>query len=362
MTPRYCILLTCIGGVYARDTIEALRLDRELDLRIVGCDADADVVNRFFVDAFRQVPAATVAPEEFVRATLEVCVTEGVNLVIPCGDEEVLAIARAREDFAAAGVACAVEDLAKLEIVRDKAGLFDRLRTAGVAVPRFARVGTAGDLEIAASMLDYPARSFVLKPSTGRGARGLTLVDAGVSGPVLAGSRGQRRGSLESITAALESDPPTSALIAMEYLGGAAYDVDCVATSGVPHCIVVRRRLWRDPLSPVSQGCRIERHEALEQRTREIAAVLSFNFAFDLDFGTGVDGTVGLFELNPRWSGAVASALGGGVNIPALLVRSIRGMALPAVDVQSGRCMFPVTRMAFVEGTRVQPVAAAEQR
>lgn len=360
MARPYTVLITCIGGVYSRDTIEALRLDRELHLRLVGCDADPDPVNRHFVDVFRQVPNASQEPDDFACVLLECCRELGVSAVVSGADEEVLALSRHRDAFTALGVTCAVESTTTLAILRDKAALFDRLRDAGVRVPAYRRVDSAAEVALAADALGYPERPFVLKPSTGRGARGLMLVDStipGVTNP--AGSRGYVRGNLAGIAAAVSEAGGTN-LLAMEYLPGPAYDVDCVATAGVPHCLVVRRRLWRDPLSPVSQGCRIERHEALESLTRDVVAALTLSFACDLDFGTAPDGSVGLFEVNPRWSGAVASALGGGVNIPAVLIRSLRGMPLGSTDVQPGRSMFPVTRMTFVDGGQ-GPASGVEQ-
>ncbi|GMV21726.1 MAG: hypothetical protein AMXMBFR57_16750 [Acidimicrobiia bacterium] len=360
MSQPYTVLITCLGGVYSRETVEALRLDRSLRLRIVGCDADASTVNRYFVDEFRVVPNASAAPEQFGEVMLALCREMGVSLVISGADEEVLALSRRRADFEAMGVTCAVERPETLAILRDKATLFDCLRAAGVAVPAYRRVESAGDVRLAAEMLGYPDRPFVLKPSTGRGARGLMLVDArerGVAHP--AGTRGYVRGDLAGIAGAIAASGATG-LLAMEYLPGPAYDVDCVATRGVPHCTVVRRRLWRDPLSPVSQGCRVERHPALEALTREVVAALGLSFACDLDFGTGSDEGVGLFEVNPRWSGAVASALAGGVNVPAVLVRSVRGMALGETEPRPGRSMYPVTRMVFVGGDAA-PATGVEQ-
>jgi len=360
MEQPYTVLITCIGGVYSRDTIEALRLDRELNLRIVGCDADPETVNRHFVDEFRAVPNASQSPDEFARVMLDLCRQLGVSLVVSGADEEVLALSRHKDAFAREGVTCAVEETATLAILRDKAALFDHLKEAGVSVPAYRRVDAVGDLAAAAHALGYPERPFVLKPSTGRGARGLMLVDSTVPGVTHpAGTRGYVRGDLPGITATV-AGAGTTGLLAMEYLPGPAYDVDCVATDGAPHCIVVRRRLWRDPLSPVSQGCRIERHEPLEALTREVVGALKWNFACDLDFGTGPDGTVGLFEVNPRWSGAVASSLGGGVNIPSVLIRSVRRMPLGSIEVQAGRSMFPATRMMFVDGGQ-SPASGVEQ-
>ncbi len=358
MTARsYTVLLTCVGGVYARDTIEALRLDVEQQLRIVGTDAAGDVANRYAVDAFYQVPSAAADPNGFLDVVTGTCRRERVDLVLPCADDEVTVLAGARDRLEAAGIRCAVQDVRTLETVRDKLRLFDYLCAAGIPVPRYAAVRSANNLVSVASSLGYPRTPFVLKPSVSRGARGVTIVDPGVSAlRALPGSRGHRTGPVGAVAKALTEEGVTVPLMAMELLSGAAYDVDCLADRGRAYCTVVRRRLWRDPLSPVSQGCRIEAHPEIEALVAQIALALGLDGAVDMDFGSAPNGTAGLFEVNPRWSGSVASSLAGGVNVPALLVRQLRGLPLLNTSVTPGSSMFPVTRMTFV--TEADPIGS----
>lgn len=348
--PKLNILITCIGGFFMVDTIEALRLDRDLNVRIIGTDANPEVTSRFFVDAFHLVPSASRAPEEFVAALRGICTRESVQLVIPGADEEVLALSRAKKAFDDIGVVCAVEDSCKVELMRDKFRLFGHLAEEGISMPKFAEVSRIEDIARAADQLGYPDSRFVLKPKTGRGSRGLIVVDSRLLRiTTLSEARGYRTGNLESVIEWLQQETDSLELMAMEYLPGPAFDVDCVARNGVPLCVVVRRRLWKDPFSPMSQGCRIERHERLEHVTRQIVEVLSLNYIFDFDFGSTEDGVPGLFELNPRWSGAVAAALAGDVNIPNFLVRSMSGLPVPTVELKIGARMFPVTRMFLMD-------------
>lgn len=341
------VLMTCIGGVFALDIIEALRLDKKLNIRLIGADANPDVVNRFFVDSFYSVPNASKTPNEFVASLLDICQQESVDIVIPSADEEVLAVSRAKQAFLELGIKPTVEEPAKVELIRDKARLFTHLSSQGVPLPKFVPISNAQDILRWANYLQYPDQKFILKPISGRGARNLIVVDSKASEFTVASSgRGYGVGNLESVVETLRHEDPL-ALMAMEYLLGPAFDVDCVAKKGQVLSLVVRRRLWKDPFSPMSQGCRIEHNEQIEQQIIKMVDVLSLNGIFDFDFATAKDGTPGLLEINPRWSGAVGASVAGGVNIPSILVRSILGRPIPNIDLTVGMCMFPVTRMGF---------------
>src|SRR4051812_23011056 len=86
------VILTCVGGVYAPDTVAAIRLDPQIGTRIIGVDADGDSPQRHLVDEFYQVPLATLQPEAFVAALADVAERTGAALVLPGSDEEVYAI------------------------------------------------------------------------------------------------------------------------------------------------------------------------------------------------------------------------------------------------------------------------------
>jgi carbamoyl-phosphate synthase large subunit len=350
MVSRPTVLITCAGGFFALDTVQALRLDRELNVRVVGVDGNPEITECFFVDAYHHVPLASTQPEAFVQELLNVCEREHVDILIPGADEEVFALAPHRERFEQKGVRVSVESLDKVELTRDKLLFLNHLKTAGIPLPPFAGLSEPSELPAVAEGLGYPDRSVILKPRVGRGARGLIVVDATFDhldeGKE---SRGYAIGDLSRVTKLLEGGTLPLGLVAMEFLPGDIWDVDCVAKEGVPLCIVPRRRLWDTPFSRGVEGHRIEHHETIEALMRQIASTLSYNYVFDCDFGTAADGTPGLLELNPRWSGSVSAALAGGVNVPAILVRSMLDMPVPDIQVQSGGTARPMTRMVFRE-------------
>jgi carbamoyl-phosphate synthase large subunit len=346
--PKINVLLTCIGGFFALDIVDAIRMDNDLDVRIVGVDGDPDVVNRHFLDTFYPVPLAATAPDDFVSALLEICRQEAIDIVLPGADEEVWALSRVKDKFLGIGTKCAVQDSDTVELIRDKVRFFETASQAGVSVPGFAAVSSTEEFVQVANWLGYPDRRVVLKPRTGRGARGVIIVDPDAGDlTVIQEARGFELGSLDQIAEKLDKEEGPLALMAMEFLPGDIYDVDCLADEGVPKCVVPRRRLWGTPFSRGVEGHQIVRNEAMEQVTRTIAETLSLSYVFDCDFGTTADGLPGLLEINPRWSGSVTAAIAGGVNLPSLLVRSMAGLPVPTLQLRTGMNVFPVIRMAF---------------
>lgn len=344
------LLVTCIGGPFGGELLQALRQDQDLGSRLIGADSDGSTVQRLFADGFHQVPSAVTAPEAFVEELLRVAQQVKADLVLPGADEEVLAVSRERKRFEELGVACPVAPPESLELLRDKGRLFQRLQDLGVPVPRFALLDKAGDLERSAAAMGYPGNGLVLKPRTGRGARGIIVVDPAVQGLRTGlGSRGHVVGDVGSVAEWLGERPAPWGLLGMEFLPGPAYDVDCIARSGAPVATLVRRRTWRDPFSPRSEGCRIERHDVLEQAVHRMVRALHLVHALDFDMGTTATGAPGLMEINPRLSGAAAAGLAAGVNVPALLVRTALGLPLLPAEARFGATMVPVQRMVFLD-------------
>ena len=82
------VLITCIGGYYGIDTIEALKSDSEIDINVIGADADSTVVNRNFVDTFFCIPNADEDPESFINSLYEIKIIVDIESKIDEGYQE----------------------------------------------------------------------------------------------------------------------------------------------------------------------------------------------------------------------------------------------------------------------------------
>ena len=320
------ILLTCIGGRFSRNTIKLLKENREPKITVIGADSDTNAASREDVDRFYLLPHGS--DSEYATKLLEICRTEKIDIVIPCADEEVKAISIYKYQFDRESVACAVDSHKTVELTNDKFALFEYLSKNGIEMPRYKLISNAEELRESTVYFRYPKEKFVLKPRYGRGARGIYII----------GSDGGSK-SLEDVLDTFSNLPMNS--IAMECLPGEAYDVDVLARDGSPLCIVPRRRTWTNKLSPFNEGCEVENNKTLIEFVAKITALLKLNYVYDFDCGITAKGKPALYEINPRFSGAIAASAGAGANIPVMLVRMMHGLDIPEMRIKFGTKMIP---------------------
>jgi HAD superfamily hydrolase (TIGR01509 family) len=132
-------------------------------IRIVLADCFEENVGRYFVDSFHRV-APVADTQNFLAALLGICEGEGVRLVLPCTQHELLALAEGGQPFEERGIFLGVSDAAFLRLVGNKRKLYEFLNGAGL--PTLPVVDLRRD-----------ARPFPLfgRPLSGWGSRG-TLV------------------------------------------------------------------------------------------------------------------------------------------------------------------------------------------
>lgn len=321
------LLLTCVGGRFSRSTIKALKSCQDLSIKIVGVDAQETPAAKDEVDSFYTVPMGTA--QNYIPEILEICRKEKVDIVIPCSDEEALAVSESKNDFTKKSISCAVDTLSNVFRVQDTLGLLDYLKINNIHTPKYELVCTAQEVEDFARNVGYPEKKFVLKPPVGRGARGVWVIDENAAGSGLRDFK-ERTKQLTWCN-----------YLAMEYLPGDAYDVDVLAKNGTPLCIVPRKREWENRLSPSSEGCIVQGTSMLQAYVLNITKLMNLNYAYDFDCGTGEDGKPAIYEINPRFSGAVAAGIGAGVNIPCMLVKMMLGMEIGDFTIKYGTRMRP---------------------
>jgi len=349
------VLITCIGGYYGIDTIKALKSDTEIDIKIIGADADPTVVSRHFVDDFFCLPNADIDPQMFITNIYEICDKNNVDIIIPGADEEAYALSKSKDMFENIGVKCAVQDASIMNIIGNKLSFFKKMEELNIEVPKFAGIYSYHDLIKNADRLGFPDRRIILKPSVGRGSRGLMVIDDSISDPTEGHeSRGYWLGDIKSAVSHLKFQQDSLevadlGLLAMEYLPGDIYDVDCVAKEGLALAIIPRKRLWDTPFSRGVEGHVIEENKFILEITNKIIKALSLGYVFDCDFGTHSNGHPGVLEINPRWSGSVAASLASGVNIPSLIVKVLMGIEFNEINPVYGNKIFPTTRMGFID-------------
>ena len=358
MTTRPTVLLTCVGGALSTAVIRSLREQNELPLRLVGVDGDARAAGRQAVDVFETVPWGS--DPAYAPRLLELCAREGVQVVLPGSDEEAAALAEAGEAFQRAGVTCAVPRRETVQLLRHKGRLMAALQEAGIAVAAFRQAAAPSELKTAAEALGYPERTLVVKPCTARGGRGAVILqERAGSAQELFADRGQMRLRLDELLSRWTPQVAGPELLVMDYLPGAAYDIDVLSRAGEAECLAVRRRY--NPLGIPFAGCITEADERIERKARAVSAALRLEFCCDIDLALSAGGEPHVLEVNPRLSGSVIGSVAAGINFPLEAVRMALGLPPAPRVARPGVETLPVTEVRAT-AYRLRPAAVADAR
>lgn len=344
------LLVTCVGGQLSPWLLQSLRRSQYLRFRTIGVDSRDDALGRNFADRFVRVLPGN--DPNYTEQMLDLCRSEKVDILFPTSDEEALSLAPHAAEFARDGIRVSCPPAGMACLMRNKADMYDHLALAGLSLPEYHRVGSREELRVAADVLGYPQRPFVLKPTVGRGGRGVWTISSTL--PTMhERNQGLAIDALDLETyLASDNNEAFQELIAMPLLPGAMYDVDVLADAhGSPQYLVPRRR-YHVRTTPF-RGCWIDRNEAVLDLARRTQSILRLPNLFDYDIILDDEDRPWLLEVNPRMSASVAVTVLGGVNLLEFTALMLLGREVPQVAIPwgyGGKPYFDLVTVA--EGSR----------
>jgi carbamoyl-phosphate synthase large subunit len=298
------VLVTGAGGPAAVSVLKSLRSDRSVTL--IAADMDPWAAGLYLVPAAERalIPAGLAAG--FADALLQRCLAMRIDIVIPTVDSELRPLAAARARFAAAG--------AELLLAPDR----------------------ALDLTLAATDPASWAYPVIVKPRTGSGSRGISLV-----------ASARELGAMDC----------AGEFLVQEYLPGQEYSIDVLADrSG--HIIAAVPRVREKVDSGVSVAGRTVRDPELEQFGTAVARCTGLTYIANVQCRRDRLDRPALLEVNPRAPGALPLTVASGVDMPRLALDSLRGRRVPEhVDFRE-IAMVRFLEERFIEPGEVSRVAA----
>lgn len=292
------VLVTGVGSAPAVCVIRGLRQSPRV-ARVLGTDINPAraIAGSSFCDEFFQVPHGLDA--SFVPRLLEICSRHHINVLLPTIDEELRALARARELFNRIGTAVAVSEEAVLNLVMDKLAFPEWLQAQGFWAPQTRN---------ASAFAREPSFAFpvFLKPRFGRASRAALKVD-----------------SLDHLRLLL---PESNEFVVQEYLEGPEFTCDVLLDlNGRCIAVVPRRRL--EVKAGVVFKAQTEANPELMRMAAAICEKAGLRYACNVQFIWAKD-TFFCIELNPRFSGGLALTIAAGINLPELVVRLALGESI----------------------------------
>jgi carbamoyl-phosphate synthase large subunit len=287
------VLVTGAGGAAAVSVLRALSGE---DVVLFAADVDPHAVGLYLVPEERRLLVPRGDDDRFPAAVLEACRARGIDVLVPTVDAELMPLARARPELAAAGVRTVLASSDTLSWCLDKLALVRRCEPV-VPVPRSAAL----DADFEPESWPFPV---IVKPRTGSGGRGVTLVRS------------------PDGLASLERD---GTLLVQEYLPGEEYSVDVFADQGgTVRAAVPRVRLKVD--SGVAVTARTVRDPDLERLSCAVAERIRLTYVANVQFRRDAAGVPRLLEVNPRFPGTMPLTIRAGVHMPRLALWSALGL------------------------------------
>ena len=315
------VLVTAIGGAgHGEQILKALRIAPYTQYRIIGGDASTLCAQFSLVDQPVVLPKAS--DPSYINAILSLCEKYRVRAVFHGCEPELLALSQARHRFANAGVLLPVNPQPVIDVCSNKKETSIFLAQNGFGHPHTLSLHSCCDLN---SVKRFPV---VVKPVSGGGSQDCYIA--------------QNLKELEVLIEYLQGINDN--FIVQEYIGhhddeytvGVLHDMDgnfinSIAvrrklTSALNIRTAVRNRTGRAELgewliisSGISHG-QVGRFREVTEPCERIAAALGARGAINLQCRL-VNGSIKVFEINPRFSGTTSLRAMMGYNEPDILIR-----------------------------------------
>lgn len=335
---NFTVLLTCVGGDLAPQTIRYLKDSSRHRVTVVGIDMRPDATGGFFADHFHVVPAGS-APD-YVGTVADLIERYKVDLVLPTSDEEALALAENRDILTGRGSRLACAPIEVLRMVANKADTYAWLERHGVPVPAWRRAADLDQLADAVKALLTSHGDVVVKPAAMRGGRNVCVIRHDLKGahPFNQGREIHldRTTFFERYLTAFADFMPT---MVMQRLYEPVYDIDVLAWEGKVLRAIPRRR--HNPAGIPFRGNSFDLRPDLEALGRQAAEAIGLSWLYDFDVMSTADGRPMIIEVNPRPSGSLAASIAAGVPLLDDLISLAKGEALPESSYPAHRTVVP---------------------
>lgn len=263
--------------------------------RIVATDASPLTAAGQGADVLHIVPP--VAAASYSKAVIELCLAEGVNLLVPTIDTELRILARLRERLADLGTHALISSPTAIELSLDKAATHEFLCTHDLPCPlQWTPHAARRD----AARLPYP---LLVKPRTGSASKGIRIIPD---------------------QASLADFPPQEDDVLQEVVRGDEYTVDLWADrDGQVREAVARRRIDVRG-GEVSKAITV-RHKAVIELARRVVESLPGAYG-PITVQLFADGSaLHVIEINARFGGGFPLSWQAGARYPRWAMQDALG-------------------------------------
>ena len=325
---NFTIMFTCSGGGLSAELRRRLLASSKYNIKIIAVDNKVSKNAQIFCDQFALVPLGD--EKNYTSRIEELVVQHKINMVMPCSDEEALSLSKEREKIEKHNCILACVNFEVLKILSSKINTYNFLKEHNIQTPEFYEVNSLIELEESVSLLLEKNIDVVVKPSSGRGGRNVSII-----------SKNNNKGCIsysQFIKNNIKLYNNCFPLIVMEKLKEPIYDVDLLSWRGDIKRSVVRRRI--NPNIP-NDGHIIENITSMHELAKNLAKIFNLSWLYDCDVMMDSKGAPMILEINPQPSGSVAVTIAAGINFIDDMIDLSKDKNIDLKSLPDGKIIIP---------------------
>mgnify|MGYP003971302089 FL=1 len=328
------ILVTTVGGLTSPDILKAYKDLDEYDVTIVGTDAFEFAVGKKFVDVFRILPYSGADELGFAQGIEDLIQEHDIDIVIPCGNEDNLALAKYKNLLSSRVMVGEYDSLIE---AYDKGKVYDELKkSAPEYAPKYHIVNDYQNFLKAVENLGYPDKRVVVKPRFGRGGRGVYVLSNQFNFENIFKSKPINEYPFEFLDSILKDQNKFNDLIVMEDLSDPYHSIYSICKDGENIFTLNHIREWGDA-SQTFRG-KVFYDEEIEKLASKIIKTFNLSYTNNMELAMSEDGRMVLFDLNPRIGASSGIDKDIGFNFP---LESLRLTLGESVSVDKSKFVEP---------------------
>jgi carbamoyl-phosphate synthase large subunit len=322
---RINVLLTGVGAPGTKGTLYALKTNHDkVRVNVVGVDLKGDVIGKYWVSKFHQVPAPE--NEEYIDRINTICVKESIDVIVPQTTRETVVLSK---NFSRVGSKVTVSGASAIEKANNKYELMKICKELGIPTPDFFLTKSIEELRQRVTELGYPGTPVVVKPPVSFGSRGFRVLREASTWDTkrfLSEKPSSTEISLDELSKILGDDFPV--LLVTQFLPGVEYTVDAFSGSKVSVAIP---RVRKEIVNGISFRTSLDYRKDIIDYTTKLAKALELKFAFGFQFKLDEKGTPKILECNPRVQGTMVASTFSGVNVIWMSIKEVLGYPVKSI-------------------------------
>ena len=301
------VLLTAIGCPGFKTLYDnIIKFNKEVVFH--GCDIK-DVTNKQYVKNFFIISHGN--SEKYIHELIKYCIENSIEYLFPLSDSEIISINKNKYFFDQKNIKIFGNTNQKICDIFEKEKLLNYVHKINPSViPEYKIIKNEIDFKNGYDFFKKKNKVMCIKPSVGHGSRGFRIIkDTSYKDYI---SKKLLPYMSYDQYLSMISKIKIDTMIAMEYLPGKEYSVDCIKYRNDFYCVIRSRDEIINGIA--SKGTICELPELLDI-SKEIYEYFEFNSNVNIQFKESEDGKFKILEINPRLSGSISFSIKAGIDL-----------------------------------------------